>query len=157
LFGLLFVCACGGPVSVIDIQAAVDAGGTVRFSAGTYLLTQTVVVRHSNTIIQGAGPDTVFVFRPALPQVHCFNDRAFTTPCSAADPAPRQVASSIAIGDSFFTAADNVDDLRSGDWLIIAEKDLGPGEVVIIDWVQVASASGNTVMVRPISVPYRFS
>jgi hypothetical protein len=45
-----------------------------------------------------------------------------------------------------------VDDLRSGDWLIVEEKDLEPGEVVIIDWVQVAAASGNTVVVR---TPFR--
>jgi hypothetical protein len=148
LLALILLSACSGPVAVTNVQAAVDEGGIVRFPAGTYLLTQTVVVRQSNTVIQGSGPDTVFIFEPALPQVHCVNDRAFTTPCDAADPAPRQVEQPIAIGDSFFTAADTVNDLRSGDWLIVAEKDLVPGEVVIIDWVQVASASGNTVTVR---------
>jgi hypothetical protein len=148
LLALLFLSACGGPGGVIDVQAAVDRGGTVRFPAGTYVLTQTVVVRHSNTIIQGAGPDTVFIFRPVPPQVPCINDRAFTTACEAANQNPRQIASSIAIGDGSFTATNNVDDLRSGEWVIITEKDLVPREVVIIDWVQVASVSGNTVLVR---------
>jgi hypothetical protein len=152
LLALLFLSACGGPAGVIDVQAAVDRGGTVRFPAGTYVLTQTVVVRQSNTIIQGAGPDTIFVFKPTPPQVPCINDRAFTTACEAANLTPRQVASSIAIGDGSFTATDNVDDVRPGEWLIIAEKDLAPREVVIIDWVQVASVSGNTVLVR---TPFR--
>jgi len=150
LLALPLLSACGsaqlnGPA---DIQRAVDAGGTVRFPAGTYLLTQTIVVHKSNTIIQGAGRATIFVFKPSLPQLHCINDRAFTTPCSVADSAGRQIAGSIALGSSSFEALDNVDDLRSGDWLIVEEKDSEPSEVVIVDWVQVAAVSGNTVVVR---------
>src|SRR5580700_443789 len=145
LLALPLLSACGsaqlaGPA---DIQRAVDAGGTVRFPAGTYLLTQTIVVHKSHTIIHGAGRATIFVCKPSLPQVHCLNDRAFTTPCNVADS-----AGSIALGSNSFEATDNVDDLRSGDWLIVEEKDPEPSEVVIIDWVQVAAASGNTVMVR---------
>jgi hypothetical protein len=145
---VLSSCANSPPVSMEDIQRAVDAGGTVGFPAGTYLLTRTIVVRKSNTILQGAGPRTVFVFKPSLPQLHCINDRAFTTPCNVADSAGRQIASSIALGSSSFEASDNVDDLRSGDWLIVEEKDSEPSEVVIIDWAQVATAFGNTVVVR---------
>jgi hypothetical protein len=136
------------PYEPADIQRAVDAGGTIRVPPGTYLLTQTIVVRKSNTVIQGAGPETVFVFKPSLPQVHCINDRAFTTPCNVADTAGRQIAGSIALGSNSFEASASVGDLRSGDWLIVEEKDSEPGEVVIIDWVQVATASGNTVVVK---------
>ena len=156
LLALPLFSSCGNPVQiplqVMDVQRAVDAGGLVTFPAGTYLLQQTVVVRKSNTIIQGAGPDTIFVFQPALPQVHCVNDRAFTTPCAAADPLPRQIVGAIAIGDASFTAAEGVGDVRPGDWLIVEEKDLVPGEVVIIDWAQVATASGNVIEVQ---LPFR--
>ncbi len=154
LLALPLLSACGSAqlIGQCDIQRAVDAGGTVRFPAGTYLLTRTIVVRKSHTVIQGAGRGTTFVFKPSLPQVHCFNDRAFTTPCNVADGAGRQIAGSIALGSSSFEASDYVDDLRSGDWLLVEEKDSEPSEVVIIDWAQVASASGNTVVVR---TPFR--
>jgi hypothetical protein len=153
LFALLavpFFSACGSAQSAApaDIQRAVDAGGMVRFPAGTYLLTRTIVVHKSNTIIEGAGRGTIFVFEPSLPQLHCINDRAFTTPCNVADSAGRQIVGSIALGSRSFEASDSVDDLRSGDWLIVEEKDSEPGEVVIIDWAQVATASGNSVVVR---------
>lgn len=48
---LPFLSACGGvpPLDMGDIQRAADAGGTVRLSPGTYLLTQTGVVRKSRS------------------------------------------------------------------------------------------------------------
>ncbi len=136
----------------VDVQKAVDAGGTVTFPAGTYLLTQTVLVRKSNTVIQGVGPETVFIFEPALPQVHCANDRAFTTPCDVLLTPRRQITGPIAIGVTSFAAFEDVSDLRSGDWLIIQEKDQKAGDVVVVDWAQVASASGNIVEVQ---TPFR--
>ena len=63
----MFFAGCGaGSDSTADIQAKVDAGGTITFPPGTYLLTRTIVVRKSNTIIQGTGPETVFLFRPSF-------------------------------------------------------------------------------------------
>lgn len=67
------------PHTTSEIQKAVDAGGTIIFPPGTYEITQTIVLRKSNTVIQGSGPGTIFVFKPGLPQVQCANDRAFTT------------------------------------------------------------------------------
>jgi hypothetical protein len=110
------------------------------------------VVRKSNTVIQGAGPETVFLFKPAFPQVHCVNDRAFTTPCDAGNTPRRRIAGPIAVGDKVFGASDDVSDLHPGDWLIITEKDRMPGEVVAIDWAQVASVSGSSVQVQ---TPFR--
>jgi hypothetical protein len=46
-----------------------DESGTVFFPPGTYDLTQTIGLRKSNTIVQGSGPGTVFVFKPSLPQI----------------------------------------------------------------------------------------
>jgi hypothetical protein len=149
-FATLLLGGCGavGPGDTADIQKAVDAGGTVTFSKGTYVLTQTIVVRNSNTVIQGAGPETVFVFQPTLPQVHCVNDRAFTTSCDAGDVPRRQITGPIAAGDDSFTASGDVSDLHFGDWLIIDEKDRMDGDVIDVDWAQVASATGNIVTVQ---------
>jgi hypothetical protein len=147
---LSFLCGCGSTAGVegMNVQKAVDRGGTVNFPAGTYLLTQTIVIHKSNTIIRGAGRGTVFVFMPGLPQVHCGNDRAFTTPCDVVDTTRRRITGPIAIGDSSFNSSDSVEDIRPGDWLIIEDKDRKPGEVVNIDWARVATVSGNTVLLR---------
>jgi hypothetical protein len=148
-------CASALRDDTIDVQKAVDAGGTVTFPAGTYVFTQTVVVNKSNTVIQGVGPETVFVFQPSLPQVHCANDRAFTTPCDVLLTPRRQITGPIAIGATAFAASGDVSDLRSGDWLIIEEKDQTAGDVVVVDWAQVASASGNIVEVQtPFRTPF---
>jgi len=138
--------------STADVQSAVDAGGSVTFPAGTYRLTQTIVIRKSNTIIQGVGPETVFVFEPTLLQVHCQNDRAFTTPCDVLTTVRRQILGSIAIGDESFVTAGDVSDLHTGDWLIIEDLDRKAGDVVVIDWAQVGSVWGNRVGVE---TPFR--
>jgi hypothetical protein len=150
LLSICLLVACGSPRfrNTLDIQRAVDEGGTVFFSEGTYLLTQTIVITKSNTVIQGAGPQTVFIFKPTLPQVHCSNDRAFTTACDVGDTRRRQITSSIAAGDTSFSVADDISDLHAGDWLIVQEKDRQPGEIVIVDWVQVASTADNQVIVQ---------
>jgi hypothetical protein len=145
-------CAPTVPMTGADIQKAVDAGGIVKIPAGVYVFSQTIVVRKSNTIIQGAGPGTVFIFQPSLPQVHCVNDRAFTTPCGVVDTTRRQITHSIAVGDYSFPADGDLSDLASGDWLIINERDRNAGTQVIVDWAQVASVSGNVVQLR---TPFR--
>ncbi len=146
-------CASVRPQAV-DVQKMVDAGGTVIIPEGTYELARTIVVRKSNTIIKGAGPKTVFVFKPSSPEEHCGNDRAFTTPCDVVDTVRRRISSPIAMGDSRFTTADRVDDLHDGDWLIVMDMDSKAGDVVKIDWAQVATASENTVVVRS---PFRIA
>jgi len=135
-----------------DVQNAVDAGGYVSFPAGIYILKQTIVVRKSNTIIQGVGPDTVFVFEPTLPQVHCVNDRAFTTPCDVLTTLRRRILGPINIGDTFFVTEGDVSDLNEGDWIIIEEIDRKAGDVVVTDWAQIGSVFGNTVGVQ---APFR--
>lgn len=150
---LLLLAGCGAEQpEVTDVQAAVDAGGTVRFAAGTYTFSKTIVVRKSGTIIEGAGPDTLFVFKPTGPIIHCVNDRAFTTPCDVADTPRRQIANAISEGDTSFTALGDASDLAAGDWLIINEKDNTVGEIVVVDWAQVASVAGQQVNV---TVPFR--
>jgi hypothetical protein len=146
-------CASARPQTV-DVQKMVDAGGTVIIPEGTYELARTIVVRKSNTIIKGAGPKTVFVFKPTTPEEHCGNDRAFTTPCDVVDTGRRRISSPIAIGDNRFTTADRVDNLHSGDWLIVMDMDQKAGDVVKIDWAQVDTASENTVVVRS---PFRIA
>jgi hypothetical protein len=138
-------CASVVRDDTMAVQKAVDAAGTVTFPAGTYLLTRTIVVRNSNTVIQGTGPETVFIFLPNTPRVHCGNDRAFTTPCDVLLTPRRQIVAPISIGDNFFTAAADASDLSFGDWLLIEEMDKKAGDIIAVDWMQVASASGNVV------------
>jgi hypothetical protein len=136
-----------------QVQQMVDAGGTINFSDGTYLLTQTIVIRKSNTIIQCASPKTIFLFKPIIPQqIHCQNDRAFTMPCEVNDPLRRQISAPISVGDTSFAATDDVSDLNSGDWLIIDEIDKKAGDVVAVDWEQVSATSRHTVFVQ---TPFR--
>ena len=130
------------------VQKAIDAGGVVTFAAGTYHLKRTIVIRNSNTVIQGEGPRTVFEFHSSGPKTACVNDRAFTTPCEIIHQLPRRIASAISIGDSSFTAADDVSDLQPGDWLIVSEKDSVIGDIITFDWVQVQSVSGLVISVR---------
>ncbi|HEY2339801.1 MAG TPA: glycosyl hydrolase family 28-related protein, partial [Steroidobacteraceae bacterium] len=108
LVGLLSstVVACGGSGSAptakrppvkddtAAVQAAVDQGGVVSFSAGTYHLTRTITIRHSGTVIVGAGPSTVFEYQPSQQLQHCENDRVFTTPCMLYAQMPRAIAAS---------------------------------------------------------------
>jgi hypothetical protein len=145
---------CAGLPSTMDIQQAVDQGGVVTFPAGNYTIRQTIVIRHSKTVIQGAGPQTVFIFQPNFPQVHCVNDRAFTTPCDVESRLRREITRPIAIGDYHFSSNTDVSDLRPGDWLIITEKDRTAGDVIKVDWAKVASTSGKTVEVQ---TPFRTS
>src|SRR5438034_1330211 len=142
---LLTGCRAALHDSTVDVQSAVDAGGYVTFPAGIYSLTKTIVVSKSNTVIQGVGPDTVFVFEPTLPQSHCINDRAFTTPCDIVRTTRREIIGPIAVGAESFVAADDVSDLNSGDWLIIEEIDRNVGDVVVVDWAQVRSVIGNRI------------
>jgi len=137
-----------------EIQEAVDQGGTVTFPAGTYFFTRTIVPRKSNTVIQGVGPQTVFVFTPSLPLINCVNDRAFTTPCdvqrriqgnSVVWTPRRQIAAPISLGDKSFATLEDVSDISAGDWLIIEERDPNISDIVVVDWVQVASASGRVI------------
>jgi hypothetical protein len=157
------LCACDtGTVTQIgmhddtqEVQRAVDAGGVVTLQRRNYLLTRTIVISRSNTIIQGAGPQTVLEFRPSLPQIHCVNDRAFTTPCDVVSTPRRQIAAPIAIGDQFLIAVGDASDLRPGDWLIITEMDRKIGDVVVVDWAQVQAASGSTIQVQlPFRTPF---
>jgi len=160
LFPVVSILAgCGDSMDLsntAEIQEKIDQGGVVTFAPGTYVLTKTIVVRKSNTTIQGAGPETMFVFEPDPgQQVHCVNDRAFTTPCDVEDHFPaRQIVSPITSGDTAFTTAVDVSDLQPGDWLIVGEKDSLAGDYVGIDWVQVASAMANTVRT---ATPFRIS
>ena len=149
---ILAGCGTSRPHTTSEIQKAMDEGGTVFFPPGTYDLTQTIVLRKSNTIVLGSGPGTVFVFKPSLPQIQCVNDRAFTTACDLFFTPRREILGPIAVGDTTFTAATGVSDLQVGDWLIVEEMDRLAGDVVVIDWAQVASTSGNIVNVQ---TPFR--
>jgi len=157
----LIVCACGpientthtGADDTDSVQRAVDAGGLVRFAPRTYHLSRTIVIRQSNTIIQGAGPQTVFQFEARAVKEHCANDRVFTTPCETYFGQPaRRIAGAIAIGDRAFSAADDASDVEPGDWLLITDRDSVVGDVVAVDWVQVESVSAARVSVR---TPFR--
>jgi hypothetical protein len=136
------------------VQAAVDRGGVVNFEARTYHLSKTIVVRKSNTIIRGAGPQTVFEFKATANRLHCINDRVFTTPCEADDPPPRRIAQPIAIGDQSFTATDDASDLQSGEWVLVNDYDSVYGDRAAVDWMKVASVSGKVVYVTQ---PFRMA
>lgn len=140
-----------GPQDDTDaVQSAVDGGGLVTFGARTYYLTRTIVIRQSNTTIQGAGPQTVFQFSASAAPQHCINDRVFTTPCGIDDNPPRRISSAIAIGDVSFSAttAADVSDIQPGDWLLISDIDSSIGDRVAADWAQVDTVVGTTIRVR---------
>jgi hypothetical protein len=92
------------------------------------------------------------VFKPTLPLVHCVNDRAFTTPCDVLTTPRRQILGPISIGDDSFFSLGDVTDLRPDDWLIIEEIDRKAGDIVVVDWAQVASVLGQRVRVK---TPFR--
>jgi Right handed beta helix region len=153
--------ACGGstPTSqggddTAAVQAAVDRGGVVTFEARTYHLTKTIIFRNSNTIIQGAGPQTIFEFKATANRIQCTTDRVFTTPCEADYAPPRRVAQPIAIGDMSFVATDDASDLVPGEWVLINDYDNVYGDRAAVDWMQVASVAGNVVYVTQ---PFRMA
>lgn len=136
----------------VAVQQAVDRGGVVRFDSRTYNLSRTIVIRHSGTVIQGVGPQTLFKYSASATLDHCANERVFTTPCEINNTPPRRIARAIAIGDRSFISTDNVSDLQPGDWLIVKDIDSVIGDVVTIDWVQVDSVSGLEVRIQ---TPFR--
>jgi hypothetical protein len=154
----LHLLACGGGGGGHDdtelVQRAVDRGGVVKFAPRTYYLSRTIIIRRSNTVIQGAGPQTVFQYQASATAAwkHCANERVFTTPCETNDTPPRRITGAISIGDGSFSAADGVSDLQPGDWLIVKDLDSVIGNAVAVDWVQVDSISGRMVRVR---TPFR--
>ena len=149
----LFSNSCTGTSDDTDlVQSAVDAGGVVNFAARTYHLHRTIVIRNSNTVIQGAGPQTIFRYQASTIRQHCANDRVFTTTCEVDDKPPRRIANAISIGDRSFVAAADVADLLPGDWLLISDMDSVIGDRVVADWVQVDSVSDLVVHVR---TPFR--
>ncbi len=161
LLASFFPLGCGTAKQFRDttayVQYLVDRGQVVP--PGTYILRRSIVVRNSNTIVQGAGSDTIFVFRPDLPQQECWNDRAFTTSCDTIYDSGtkawvnrRRISNPIAIGDTSFQTTDDASDLRPGDWIIVSEKDIMIRDVVIVDWARVSFAVGHTVYV---TTPFR--
>jgi Pectate lyase superfamily protein len=145
---LLISCNSSERDDTTAVQMAVDRGGVVNFPSGTYLLSKTIVVRKSNTTIQGTGPRTVFIFNPSAIRTHCENDRAFTTPCDVSALPVRQISNQISVGDVTFKAVDDTSDLQPGDWLIVTERDAKVDDFVAVDWARVESTDGRTVTVR---------
>lgn len=149
----LVLCSCDGDNDdTAAVQSAVDRGGVVSFTARTYRLSRTIVIRHSNTTIQGAGPLTVFQYQASALKTQCVNDRVFTTPCDIGHSLPRQITGAIAVGDTSFSAVGDLSDLQAGDWLIVTDIDSVVGDIVNTDWVQVDSVDGLVVHVR---APFR--
>jgi len=145
----LVLCSCDGENDdTAAVQSAVDRGGVVSFAARTYHLSRTIVIRNSNTTIQGAGPLTVFQYQASAFKTQCVNDRVFTTPCDIGRSLPRRIAGAIAIGDVSFSAVDELSDLQPADWLIVTDIDSVVGDIVNADWVQVDSVAGLVVHVR---------
>jgi len=151
---LLGGCQSSSGDDTAAVQMAVDRGGIVKFPSGTYMLSKTVVIRNSNTIIQGSGPQTVFVYNPSSIRTHCKNDRAFTTPCDVSENPVRQILGQIAAGDTAFKANEDASDLHQGDWLIVTERDAKVDSFVTIDWARVESTDGQLVTLQ---IPFRTS
>lgn len=153
LAATLTFCSCDGQNDdTAAVQRAVDGGGVVKFAPRTYHLSRTIVIRTSNTVIQGAGPQTLFQYQAGTIKTQCVNDRVFTTPCDIEARPPRRITNAISIGDRSFSAPDDLSDLQSGDWLIITDIDSVIGDIVNTDWVQVDSVSDPVVHVR---TPFR--
>lgn len=141
------------------VQHLVDAG--LKIPPGVYILRRTIIL-HSNSIVQGSGPGTIFIFRPTPPFKECWNDRAFTTACDSfyngttGQYVKRQrISAPIAIGDQSFQTATQATNLHPGNWIVITERDSVLRDVVAIDWMQVKSVSGHTVQVaKPFRVAF---
>jgi hypothetical protein len=146
---LLNACGGDGRDDTAAVQSAVDRGGVIKFEPRIYYLSRTIVIHRSNTVLQGAGPQTVFQFQASPVKQHCANDRVFTTPCEVYfDQPARRIAKAIAIGDRSFFASDDASDIQPGDWLLITDKDAVIGDVVTSDWVQAESVADSEVRVR---------
>lgn len=168
--GVLLLAACGGGANApttpavvaappngddtAAVQALVDAGGVINLEARTYHLSKTIVIRHSGTVIKGAGPATILKYAAGHDFIHCVNDRVITTPCDLDDVPPRRIAQPIAIGDTSFTATDDASDVQPGEWLLINDYDSTYGDRAAVDWMKVASVAGNVIHV---DTPFRMA
>src|SRR5215831_3508623 len=109
---IAFIFACVSARGSAEPKPLPDV---IFYPAGTYDFNQTTVVS-SNTIIEGAGPDTVLRFHLSGPQVTCVNDRAFTTPCDSRYIPRKRVLGPILKGSSCFQVlnASDTADLSNG-------------------------------------------
>lgn len=163
---LLLASACGSTATIGStqddtayIQHLVNIGQ--KIPPGVYILRRTIVL-HSNSVVEGSGPDTVFIFRPSPPFTECWNDRAFTTSCdsfynSTTDKYVnrQRIAAPISIGDTSFQMETENPNLHPGEWIVITERDKQLQDVVAIDWMQVQSVTGLTVKVtKPFRVAF---
>lgn len=129
------------------IAAAKARGGGVISSGGGYIFktTQKLLIDSSNITMDLGGSE--ILFQPTDTVTH---DRAIVVHANDTGgfSGLRVITGAIAAGATSFVAAaaGSVSDLVAGDWLFIQETDAGVGgEIVICDWVQVASVAGTTV------------
>jgi len=161
--GLVSVKDCGakGDGTSDDWQAIqhtinnASTPGIVFFPRSTYKISKTINAngqtghfRSNLALICEPGAIIDFEPRDPIDGVHS-NDRAIIFDWhETREPLPRTIDNSIAVGDTSFTAAASVSDLKPGMWLLITQTDPAVNDAVAFDWVQVASVVGTRVNVR---------
>lgn len=127
--------------------ATAAGGGEVIIPYGSLRTTQRTFITSSNITLSARG-EAEILFQPTTPAV---DDRALVIHAGdspAGFSALRPINAAIAIGAGTFTSTNggaDVSDLVAGDWLTVEERDTGIGDIVIFDWVQVASVAGSVV------------
>lgn len=131
------------------IQAALNAGGVVTLEPRVYHLSHGLIIPHSNTTLQGAGPATVLDVQPPQVGLSCDGEAAIITRCGVGATPMRQIVNAINVGDTSFQAASTADvaNLNPGDFVFVAVYDNAIAYYIEQDYMQVASVSGTTVSV----------
>lgn len=127
-------------------SSAIYLGADFLFSQpGIYVTSLTYKHTKSNWRSR-AVPGAFIGFIPAPPFVNSQNDRAVIGAVGTTS-AHRPVTGAIAKQATSMVAtnAGDVTDLVKGDWLIISEKDVGAGDIVLYEQIQVLSVVGTTV------------
>ena len=133
----------------LSIQNAIEAGpgevlipnGRCRISHGLLFVPTTEA---GNLKITGQGSSEIY-FEPQPPFIPGSNMSAIYIASHTSERRP--ISGSIPKLSMSFEVSDTseTEDLQPGDWLIVEEYDLGAGNQVLSDWVQVSSVFGTRV------------
>ena len=126
------------------LQALLNLGGTVTLEARTYHTTKSLFITKSGTVLQGAGNATVIEYAPPATIESCKSAAAIQILCGPANTMPQALSTPIAIGDTSIQVANSAG-LSVGDWLIVGDWGVFGTYTTVVDWVQVASISGNSL------------
>jgi hypothetical protein len=134
------------------VKSGISVGGYCTITDGkTFMVSNdasTIVVNGpvKGAVINGSG---TIVFAPKGQLTGARNDRLFYL-ASTEGPVIQISTGRLTHGSTSFTVqnAAAIASWAKDDWLLIMEHDSGIGDVVYVDWVQVADVSGTTVKIK---------